>query len=181
MAVTIALLRGINVGGQKLIKMTELKRAFEAMGFSRVQTYIQSGNILFDAEEEETSLRRRVEYGIAETFGFPVPTILRTAEGFEHVLAACPFRPDELAQGETLYVYFLAEAPSQGGVDRLLACQSDVDEYRIAGREVYLLCRQSIRKSIFTNNLLEKKLGVSVTARNWQTVSRLAQLAKAMQ
>lgn len=176
----IALLRGINVGGQKPIKMTELKQLFEAQGFGRVQTYIQSGNVLFMADRAEEPLRRQLEREIAAAFGFPVTVALRTADELERLIAQCPFAADALREGESLYVSLLAEAPTPAGIDRLLACVSEVDELRLVGREVYLLLRQSIRLTLFTNAFLERKLGVPATARNWRTISKLADLGQAM-
>jgi uncharacterized protein (DUF1697 family) len=175
----IALLRGINVGGHKMIKMAELKGLFEALGFQGVQTYIQSGNVLFQSEEADVAaLRGRIEKEIEARFGFQVPAILRTAAELQQVVADCPFTADKLAEGESLYVYFLAEMPPEAGVAKLLASQSDVDEYRLVGRDMYLLCRQSIRDSIFTNAFLEKRLGVPVTSRNWQVTAKLAEMGR---
>ncbi|HEX9414702.1 MAG TPA: DUF1697 domain-containing protein, partial [Ktedonobacterales bacterium] len=144
----IALLRGINVGGQKPIKMTELKQLFEAQGFGRVQTYIQSGNVVFTADRAEEPLRRQLEREIAAAFGFPVTLALRTADELERLIAQCPFAVDALRDEESLYVSLLAAAPAQAGIDRLLARGSDVDELRLVGREVYLLLRQSIRLTL---------------------------------
>ena len=176
----IALLRGINVGGQKPIKMTELKRLFEVQGFGRVQTYIQSGNVVFTADRAEEPLRRQLEREIAAAFGFPVIVALRTADELERLIAQCPFAVDALRDEESLYVSLLAAAPAQAGIDRLLARGSDVDELRLVGREVYLLLRQSIRLTLFTNAFLERTLGVPATARNWRTISKLAELGRAM-
>src|SRR5258707_9854136 len=115
-----ALLRGINVGGQKPIKMTELKQLFEAQGFGRVQTYIQSGNVVFTADRAEEPLRRQLEREIAAAFGFPVTLALRTADELERLIAQCPFAADALRDEESLYVSLLAAAPAQAGIDRLL-------------------------------------------------------------
>lgn len=175
----IALLRGINVSGHRLIKMADLKSMFEGMGFGRVQTYIQSGNVLFESADDADALRRRIEHEIEATFGFPVPVVLRTTAEFERILANCPFAA--LAEGESLYVALLADVPTQEGVDKLLACTSETDEFRLVGREVYLLYRQKSHESMFTNNFLERKLSVAATSRNWQTMTRLAALGTAME
>lgn len=180
MTTYVALLRAINVGGHNMIKMAELKRMFEALGLGRVQTYIQSGNVLFESADEEAPLRRRIEDEIRVFFGFPVTVVLRTAGQMEQVVEACPFAADNLKEGESLYVSLLAEAPSQEGIDRLLASHSDTDECRFAGREIYILCRQGISKSKFANNFLEQKLGVPATARNWQTMTKLVAMGKAI-
>jgi uncharacterized protein (DUF1697 family) len=174
MSIYIALLRGINVSGQRLIKMGDLKRVFESLGLRRVQTYIQSGNVLFESDEAEAPLRQRIEQEIEAVFGFAVPVVLRTAGELAQILAGCPW-----AAGDR-YVALLAEAPSQAGIDRLLAYKSEIDEFRIAGREVYLLLRQGAGRTKLTNNLLEQKLGVAATTRNWQTLQKLAAMGKAM-
>lgn len=173
----IALLRGINVGGHRLIKMADLKGMFAAMGFGAAQTYIQSGNVVFQAAEQEQPLRQRIEERIAATFGFPVTVALRTAEELAQVIANCPFAPDALGEDESLYVALLAEAPLPSGIERLLASQTAPDEWRIVGREVYLLYRQSMRITQMTNNLLENRLRVPATSRNWRTITTLATMS----
>ncbi|HWI51103.1 MAG TPA: DUF1697 domain-containing protein [Symbiobacteriaceae bacterium] len=173
--VYIALLRGINVGGHKLIKMADLKAMCEAMGLAQVQTYIQSGNVLFVSSEEAEPLRRRIEQQIQAVFGFDVPLALRTLAQWERIIAACPFPADD-----GLCVAVLAEAPTPEGIDRLLAHKIEEDELSAAGSEVYLLYRQPIHKSKLTTNLLEKRLGVPATVRNWQTMNKLAALGRAM-
>ena len=181
MTTYIALLRAVNVGGRNMIKMAELKRLFEAMGLGQVQTYIQSGNVLFTAEEEEQPLRQRLEREIEATFGFPVTVVLRTAEELQRVVAACPFASDTWGEGESLYVSLLAAAPASEGIERLLAYRSEIDEFCIVGREVFLLYRQRMPDSKLQNNFLEQKLGVRATARNWQTITTLAAKAQAME
>jgi len=185
MPIYIALLRGINVGGKNIIKMAELKRTFEAMGMSRVQTYIQSGNVLFEAEEEEEPLRKRIEHELEAAFGFPATVVLRTAEEFKMVAANCPFAEEEVSkaeassEGESQYVAFLLEEPSSEGIERLRAFKNESDEYQVQGREVFLLFRHSIRNSKLANNL--HKLGVPSTVRNWKTTNKLVALARKME
>jgi uncharacterized protein (DUF1697 family) len=180
MTIYIALLRGINVGGNKIIKMAALKQMFETMGFERVQTYIQSGNVLFESAESAAALRGRIEHEIEVIFGYQVTVVLRTIEEFERIIEHCPYTEAVLSEGETIYVALLGEAPSQEGIDRLLACNSDIDEFQIIGQEVFIYCRQIVRKSMFSNNLLEKKLRVPATSRNWQTTNKLVDLGKSM-
>lgn len=171
----VALLRGINVGGHRQIKMAELQRMCEALGLGRVRTYIQSGNVLFESAEEREVLGRRIEAMIETTFGFDVPVVLRTADEMESIIADSPFAPGE---GESLHVALLAEAPSQEGIGRLAAVNPGMDEYRLVGQEVYLLYRQPSHQSKLTGAVLESKLGVAATARNWQTMTKLAALAR---
>jgi uncharacterized protein (DUF1697 family) len=164
-----------------MIKMTELKRLFEEMGFGRVQTYIQSGNVLFTAEEAEQPLRQRIEGEIEVVFGFPLTVVLRTAAELRQLIANCPFEADALQDGERLYVSLLAEAPSQEGIEHLLAYNSEIDECRVVGRDVFALYWQRLSDSKLQNNLLEHKLGVRATARNWRTLNTLAPLARAIE
>jgi uncharacterized protein (DUF1697 family) len=176
----IALLRGINVGGHRLIKMADLTRMFDAMGFSAARTYIQSGNVVFQAAEQEQPLRQRIEQQIETTFGFPVTVALRTADELARAIAGCPYAPAALRDGESLYVALLTDAPTPQGIEWLLASKIEPDQCRVVGREVYLLYRQSMRVTQMTNGLLEQRLGVSATSRNWRTITTLAAMASAL-
>ncbi|MHB1314291.1 MAG: DUF1697 domain-containing protein [Christensenellales bacterium] len=180
-----ALLRGINVGGNNIIKMAALKRLFEAAGCSRVQTYIQSGNVLFQSDEEEEQLRAHMESELEKAFGLKITVVLRTAAQLESILQHCPFSREEVlaaesaAIGESLYVSLLARAPLPEGIGRLNAYKSENEKVVILGREVYLLFYRSIRDSNLANNL--QKLAVPFTVRNWKTLAKLCALAKAME
>lgn len=184
MTIYIALLRGINVGGKNIIKMAELKRAFEEIGLCEVKTYIQSGNVLFKSNEEEELLRKKIEMKIEENFGFSIIVILRTIAELEQIILNCPFSEVEILEAESaskvesLYVSLLTYAPSQESVELLKAYRSECDNYKVLGREVYLLFHHSISKSKLANNL--KKLDVPTTVRNWKTINKLTALAKAM-
>lgn len=176
MAIYIALLRGINVGGHHKIKMAELKSLLEAMGLQKVKTYIQSGNVLFESEETPESLTLRLEEEIKEKFGFLVPVVLRTSDEYEKVITDCPYRMDSLQEGESVQVAFLAGLPAQEGIERISAYRSEKEDFQIIGKEVYLLFRQSIRDSKIAQHLT--KIGVPATIRNWNTVMKLDSLAK---
>lgn len=184
MAVYIALLRGINVGGKNKIKMADLKLALEKIGLARVQTYIQSGNVLFESQEGEASLRKRLEQQIAAEFGITLTVVVRTAEELERIVGNCPFSEAALAEaaatceGESLYVAMLPEPPFQAGIEKLAAANNGEDEYRIEGRDVYLLFRHSIRDAKLATNV--QKLGVPATVRNWNTMNKLMTLANEM-
>ena len=179
MVTYIALLRGINVGGHRLIKMAHLKVLFEALGFGAVRTYIQSGNVIFQADEaeHEQPLRQRIEQEIVAVFGFSVVVALRTGDELARVIMNSPFAPDALLEGERLYVALLAETPALPCVERLLASQTAPDEFHVLGREVYLLYRQNMRATQLTNTLLESRLGVPATTRNWRTLTTLAAMS----
>ncbi|MGZ4160254.1 MAG: DUF1697 domain-containing protein [Neobacillus sp.] len=178
MTIYIALLRGINVGGHKRIKMADLKQLLETIGLRNVKTYIQSGNVLFESEEETDQLRQRMEEEINKNFGFPVPVILRTAQEFERIFKSCPFPTESLPQGESVNVAFLSGVPSEEGIEYLSTVESNRDEYKIEGKDVYLYFGQSILDSKLATQL--PKLGVQATVRNWKTVTKLAAMVEAM-
>ncbi|RKN82149.1 DUF1697 domain-containing protein [Paenibacillus ginsengarvi] len=178
MAIYIALLRGINVSGQKLIKMDRLKEMFETMPVRNVRTYIQSGNVVFTAEETDTErLRLLIESKLREALGYGVDVVVRTKEELERAIAGNPFGGEEAAGEAKLYVSFLSGEPEPAAAERLASLRSEVDEYRLIGCEAYILCRERYGQSLFSNNFLEKKLGVLATTRNWRTVNKLAAMA----
>jgi uncharacterized protein (DUF1697 family) len=180
----LALLRGINVGGKNIIKMAKLKEVFEAIGLCEVQTYIQSGNVLFKSNEGEELLRAGIEHAIDENFGITLSIVLRTAAELNEIILNCPFTEEQISEAELqseaecLYVSLLTNIPTQDKMERFSAYKSDMEEYRIIGREVYLLFHQSIRNSKLANNL--QKLDSTATVRNWKTMNKLAELAKIM-
>ncbi|HEX3032504.1 MAG TPA: DUF1697 domain-containing protein [Bacillota bacterium] len=183
MAVYVAFLRGINVGSKHRVNMAELTVRCEALGLSRVQTYIQSGNVVFEAEQGEAELRSLLETGLEAHFGFPIPVVLRTAAELDAILKGCPFseaavRAAEAASGvESLYLFLLQEAPAPEGVTSLQPFRNPTDGCSIRGREVYLLFHNSIRNSKLAANL--HRLGGSGTIRNWKTMSKLDALGGA--
>ena len=178
MTIHIALLRGINVGGHHKIKMADLKSLLETMGLQKVKTYIQSGNVLFESDEEAKQLSQRMEEEIGKTFGFPVPVVLRTSEEFEQIIRDCPFSTGSLKEGESVQIAFLADTPSEEGINQLSSYKSQMEEFMIKGKEMYLFFRQSILDSKLATQL--PKLGVPATVRNWKTVMKLAAMARDM-
>lgn len=185
MTIYIALLRGINVGGKNKIKMAELKTALENIGLKQVQTYIQSGNVLFVSEKDESTLRKEIEQMIEVVFGITLIVVLRTAAEMRRIVEHCPFPEELLAEaaatcaGESLHVAMLPEPPALSGIDKLEAVNYGDDLYSIAGRDVYLLFRGSIRDSKLAVNL--HKLGVPATVRNWKTMNKLVELIEGME
>lgn len=151
---------------------------FEAMGFGRVQTYINSGNVLFEAEEGEEPLQARIEQEIHKVFGFTISVLLRTAREWEQIVMTCPFSADALTDGQSIHLTLLKTAPTQEVLDKLPDVNQESDEYLIDGREIYFLYRQSILDSKLTKKFLKL---VPQTARNWKTVIKLAAMAKAME
>lgn len=179
MTIYITLLRGINVGGHNIIKMADLKQLLGTMGLTNVQTYIQSGNIVFESEADSEELSRRIEQEIKDTFGCSVPVILRTSTEWEQMIDHCPYPIETLADGESVHLTLLSETPSQEALTKLQNFQSGVDQYAVQDKVIYLFLRQNFRDSKLPVQL--QKLGVSATIRNWKTTMKLATMAKAME
>ena len=184
MTIYIALLRGINVGGKNMIKMADLKRILETLGLSQVEIYIQSGNIIFESDENENTLREKIQKEIEKSYGFSIVVVLRTAVELGQIIEDCPFTKDEIMQaemanieGESLYVSLLTQAPLQEKKDYLNSYRNENDEFQMVNRDIYLLLRHSIRNSKLANNL--PKLDVAATTRNWNTMNKLYDLVKA--
>ena len=178
MTIYIALLRGINVGGHKVIKMADLKRVFESMGLKQVKTYIQSGNIVFESEEDINFLKERIQSEIKNVFSFDVPVMLRTNEEFINVIKRCPYGADSLLEGESIQVAFLANELSEAEKDQLLIQKNETEDCYIHEKVVYLLFKNSIRNSKLMNQF--QKLHTPATIRNWRTVNKLKAIVEGM-
>jgi uncharacterized protein (DUF1697 family) len=166
----IAFLRAINVGGTTLIKMADLKRMFESFGLENVQTYIQSGNVIFESSEADaTALEEQIERQLEKAVGKRIQLFVRTMREVTAILRACPFEPKE---GETVYIVILDKKPSKKNVDALLAFRSKFDDFAVKGREGFQL-RRDREKTTFTNRSMEQVLGVPGTARNLNTIKAL--------
>jgi len=175
----VALLRGINVGGKNKLPMAELVALFEAIGCERVSTFIQSGNVIFSADPGlRPLLPAKLSHAIKQAHGFDVPVVLRSARELDRVVEGNPF----LARGEAverLHVVFLADAPTPEGVRALDPSRSPPDQLMVQGSEIYLLCPNGLGKSRLTNAYFDSKLKTVSTVRNWNTVLKLAALARA--
>ena len=168
----IALLKGINVGGHKKIKMTTLAEMFTGLGFSNVTTYIQSGNVVFNYKKTDTlKLATIISKKIKETFDFNVDVIVKTKDELEFIFNNNPFIKNDI---EKLYVSFLSSSLNKK-ID--LGVYEDA-AYRIVDNVVYLLFNTKSSDSKLSTHMNEKKLQVDiVTTRNWKTVTQLVQLA----
>lgn len=179
MTTYVALLRGINVSGQKIIKMENLKAIFESLQFQNVKTYIQSGNVIFKTTEEKVDvLKERTESKLKEALGYEVTVMIRTLSELEAVIKQNPFAKSEDLEDGKLYVTFLSKVPTAETVDVLASYKNNVDDVCVLNREVYLLCRKGYGRTLFSNHFLETKLGVLATTRNWTTVNKIASMAR---
>jgi uncharacterized protein (DUF1697 family) len=169
----IALLRAINVGGH-VVKMDRLRGLFEGLGFSGVETFIASGNVVFESGARDAgSLERTIEAHLRGELGYDVKTFLRTPAQLAAVARHEPF-PGVPMEGAALYIAFLGHQPAPGARRALLAFGSDVQSFAVRQREVYCLLRQKVSESPFSGANLEKTLGQAATMRNATTVRKLA-------
>lgn len=172
----VALLRAINVGGHT-VKMDHLRSLFEAIGLENVETFIASGNVIFDSRSANPrALEQKIEKHLNESLGYEVATFVRATTELSAVAAYKPFSDSELnKEGNSLYIGFLADSPGNQAIQKVLACSGELDELHVKGREVYWLCRATrMTDSKFSGALLERILGLRATFRNATTVRKMA-------
>ena len=168
----VALLRAINVGGHT-VKMDRLRVLFEELDLTRVETFIASGNVLFDARGRATpALEVRIERQLAAALGYPVATFLRPLASLAGIARDNPF---DAADGHTVYVGFLKCAPPAEGVRTLMSLESASHAFQVNGSEVYWLSRIRTSDSKISGSTFEKALGGPATFRNMTTVRKLAE------
>jgi uncharacterized protein (DUF1697 family) len=173
----VALLRGINVGGKNKLPMRDLAAIFAAAGCTGVETYIQSGNVVFSAPPHVgAGLPAEISGKIKKRFGLAVPVVVRTCEELSAVLAQNPFLKKGAAE-DALHVMFLAELPAPAAVAALDPQRSPGDAFVVRGREIYLHLPNGVAASKLTNAYFDTKLGTVATARNWRTVATLCRMA----
>ena len=169
----IAFLRAINVGGHT-VKMDRLRQIFENLGCLQVETFIASGNVIFESAGSEPEIAALLAEGLQHELGYPVATFIRTPQEVVQVAAYQPFSSAELTAAAALNIAFLAEPPSDAACQRLLAMKNGIDDFNIHNRQVYWLCQKKQSESTFSNVLLEKTLRQQATIRGINTIQRLA-------
>jgi uncharacterized protein (DUF1697 family) len=176
----ISILRGINVGGKNKIPMAELKALYEKAGFKKVTTYIQSGNVVFLADNADiSSLPDKIQQLIFKKYGFRVPVIIRTVEEMQLVINTNPMLKTKGIDVEKLHVTFLSDKPQKENLEKIAAYQYLPDEYIIGGKEVFIFCPNGYGNTKLSNTFFENKLKVTATTRNWRTVNELLRMGLA--
>jgi uncharacterized protein (DUF1697 family) len=179
MAVIISMLRGVNVGGHKMVKMDALKALYESLGLRDVETYVQSGNVIFRTEGRElVRLCKRIENGIEQTFGFHSDVIVRTPAELRDVVQKNPFASRRGIEPKRLAVTFLASDPGKEAREKLLAIKTEPEELQIEGRELYIYYPNGMARPKLTWPIIEKALKTSGTARNWNSVTKLLEIGE---
>jgi len=176
----ISILRGINVSGQKKIKMADLKALYEGLGFTNVITYIQSGNVIFESDNSDMEHAiSRIEKAIEEKYKFHVPVDIRTNQEMEKIINDCPYEEAAIEENSSIIlVTFLVSVPSAARIADIKKEVVHPERLTVHGREVYLYCPNGYGKSKLSTTFLENRLGVRATTRNWKSVQKLYELSR---
>lgn len=171
----IGLLRGINVGGQKKVPMAELREVLTHCGFQNVQTYIQSGNVIFQSlEENQTNLEQIIQNKINKQFGFDVSVIVKTSIEVEHILNNCPFSE---AKKEKSYFTLLGNIPEESFIKSISNEIYKDEAFIVKANCVYFYSETGYGNAKCNNNFFERKLKVTATTRNYKTIVKLVSLS----
>jgi uncharacterized protein (DUF1697 family) len=181
MATFIALLRAVNVGGHGKLSMASLRTLLEELGYQRVETYIQSGNAVFDAKGPAAKVARDLSTALAKHMGAPVDVIVRTPQDLDRVIAGNPFAAEAAADGARVHAGFLdrpAPESAAAGLQRIVdQYPQRRDRFHLSGDTLYLHLPDGAAETKFTGKALDKALGGIATARNWNTVLKLREMA----
>jgi uncharacterized protein (DUF1697 family) len=175
----VSLLRGVNVGGHNKIGMAELRGLYESLGMSRPQTYVQSGNVVFETGERKLErVAERLEEGIERTFGFRPAVILRTAGELRDAVERNPFAARGGIEPSKLLVTFLRSDPGEEVREAVRRIPTGPEELRIDGREMYIYFPNGMGRPKLSLAQVERTLKVAGTGRNWNTVTKLLEMAE---
>lgn len=170
----VLLLRGINVSGHNKLKMKDLQACLETLGLSAIQTYLQSGNAVFNAPKQAPeTLAPKIQQALHAAHGITVRALVKTAAELRSIRAANPFLDEPDVDVATLHVTFLRGVPARAAVEGMARIDAGRDRYRHVGSAIYLSCPDGYAKTKLSNKGLEKWLAVDATTRNWKTVSAL--------
>jgi uncharacterized protein (DUF1697 family) len=179
MTIHIALLRGINVGGHNLIAMSDLRQLFADLGFPGAKSLLQSGNVVFQSPQAaDADVERRLEKETAERLGVAADFIVRSANEWQKIVARNPFPEQAKKDPSHLLVMFLKSAPPAKNLDSLQSAIQGPEIIRGDGKQLYIVYPAGIGQSKLTAGLIERKLGIRGTARNWNTVLKLGALCE---
>ena len=177
----ISILREINVGGKRKILMKDLKELYQNLGFSDVETYIQSGNVTFNSDNlDKKEISQKLEKAIFEKYNFEVPIIIRTKEELLKIQSSNPFIKSEEDKEElinNLHLTFLEDIPMTENIKKAKEIESKTnDKFEIIENNTFVFCEGKYHTSKLTNNFFEKKLKTKATTRNWRTIEKLTKI-----
>lgn len=182
MTIVISLLRGINVGGHKKIRMADLRELCASLGFREVRTLLQTGNVIFQTDETDlTRAKSQLEAGISDAFGFDVPVIMRSPTALKRIFQRHPFREAQSDEPRKCVVVFLSGAPSPEAVDALRDNNPGREGIWAVGCELFVFYTDGQARSKLDNSRIESALGLQSTARNWNTCNKLLKLLEELE
>ena len=172
----ISVLRGINVGGHRKILMPDLKNLFVGLGFLNIETYIQSGNIIFSSKDTNTCAKIAclIQRKIKDIYDFDIPVMVITAESLCSIVKNNPFVHDK--DTENLFLSFLSKKPDRAKLSEINKSTFLPDSFEIIGAFVFIYCEGKFSQTKLNNQFFEKKLKVSSTTRNWKTILKLSEM-----
>lgn len=174
----VAILRGINVGGKRKIKMADLRKKLKNLDFKNIHTYIQSGNVIFESDHHpKKELEEQIESMINEEYEYSVPAIVKRSEELHRVLRENPFLNERKEDITKLHVTFLSEVSEQEQTEAISQFNHPTDEFILHGEFVYLFCPNGYGRTKFNNQFFERKLDTKATTRNWKTVHKLYEMS----
>ena len=178
MKIFICILRGINVSGKNIIKMDALKQMFETLGAQKVNTYVQSGNVIFQYPDKNMeNLETLIANRITTDFGYDVPVLVLSIDKLNRIIENNPFAEDPSKDIAFLHVTFLASVPKEFDNETVFSKRMGDEEMKITDEAVYLYCPHGYGRTKLNNNFLENKLKVQATTRNWKTTLKLLEMA----
>jgi uncharacterized protein (DUF1697 family) len=182
MTAVISMLRGVNVGSHNRIKMEALRAVYESLDLRDVQTYVQSGNVIFGTRNRNlVRLAKELEDGIERTFGFRPALIFRTSSELRDIIGRNPFAERGGIDPSKLLVWFLASDPSVEARDKILQLKTDPEELRMDGRELYIYYPYGMGRTKLPMATIERTLKTSGTGRNWNSVTKILEIAERLE
>ena len=176
----IALLRGINVGGHKKVPMSELRAIASRLGWDRVQSYIQSGNLVFSAGVTQSAAELALERSIRECFGFAADVVVRTSDAWQAYAASSPFVEAQEERPHLLHLGLSKRPPQPDAIETLRRYAAAGEKIEIVDDVIWIDFASAFARSKLTPGVLDRAVGSTVTARNWRTVRKLAEMAGAI-
>ncbi|GGI55817.1 DUF1697 domain-containing protein [Winogradskyella haliclonae] len=175
MKIYIALLRGINVGGHRKVLMAELRELLSKSGLKDVQTYIQSGNVVFQSSDTAKHIKSNIEKAILDYFGFEVTTLIKTDDQLKAIFDNCPFQNEEK---EKSYFMMLDSIPDKIGLEEVSELSYSGEEFHITDNCIYFFSANGYGRTKFNSSFFERKLKANATARNYKTMLKLLAMVK---
>lgn len=175
----ISFLRGVNMTGHNSIKMKDLAAMYDDLGFIQSETFIQSGNVIFNCDNDKsiTELSTAIESRIKTQFGYDVPVMIRTVPGMKSIISSNPYLNEPDFDPAKMAVIFLHDELTGSQIDKVADVDYPPDKFKIIGREIFTYCPNGFGRTKIYTNFFEKKMKVLGTARNWKTVTTMLELA----